>query len=202
MGCEGRYHRGGTNRQSFSIKRSPMRNISPALILALVPLACSADPLVTITCAQPKGLSQYYGIAARDREKAASEHKQPENHLSEPDKDGFNAKPTFIVDSNRKKLTLLWAESAGETALRQWSKNLGTQWDPDPARDLAVIAYSPLVITAMDAHPGPNGSVDLYSFYPKLGIVYMARHYLDIMGAEATQSAFSAKCEFTWSGKP
>ena len=72
----------------------------------------------------------------------------------------------------------------------------------EPARQIAVVAYSPLVITALDAHPGPHGVVALYSFYPKLGVVFIAQHYLDVQAADAAQSAFFAKCAFSWSGEP
>lgn len=134
---------------------------------------------------------------------AASEHRpRPANHLSVAISDGFNSKPTFVVDSSRKKLTLVWADTAGEAATREFAKEHGTEMKPEPARDVPVIAYSPIVITAMDAHPGKNGAVALYSLYPKLGVMFVAQHYLDINAADAVQSAFVAKCEFAWSGPP
>jgi hypothetical protein len=179
-----------------------MRYVLIAVVL-LAPLGCFAEPLVTITCGPPKGLTQRYGVTASEAMKAASDHKpRPLDHLAAPINDDFNARPTFIVDSSRKKLTLIWAETAGEAAMREFAKEHGTVTEPDPAREVPVIAYSPIVITAMDAHPGKNGAVMLYSFYPKLGVLFVAQHYLDIEAAYAAQSAFFAKCQFSWSGNP
>jgi hypothetical protein len=104
-----------------------MRNVL-AIVLLLAPLVCAAEPLVTIACELPKGLTQDYGVSGSERMKAASERKPPPaDHLSGPIKDGFNAKPTFIVDSNRKKLTLIWAETGGEAALRELAKEHGVR---------------------------------------------------------------------------
>ncbi len=179
-----------------------MRTVLVGVAL-LAPLVCSAEPLITINCEAPKGVSQDYGVPGAERVRAATEHKpQPADHFTGPYQDGFTAKPTFIVDSSRKKLTLLWAESAGEKALCELSKQLGHKWEPDPAREVRVIAHSPEFITAIDAHAGRNEGAVLYSFYPKLGVVFVAQHYLDINGSDAAQSAFFAKCEFSWSGTP
>jgi hypothetical protein len=106
------------------------------------------------------------------------------------------------VDSSRTTLTLIWAETAGEKAFRDLSKQLGHDWEPDPAREIPLISYSREVITAIDAHPGLNGAVAVYSFYPRLGVVFESMDYLDISGTDAVQSAFFAKCEFSWSGNP
>jgi hypothetical protein len=38
----------------------------------------------------------------------------------------------------------------------------------------------------------------MYSFYPHLGALFMAQHYLDVQGENARQVTF-AKCEFKWS---
>lgn len=154
-----------------------------AVVLLVTPLVCSAGPLVTITCEQLRGTTQNYGVTPAEAIKAASDHKpRPSNHLAAPLDDGFSGKPTFVVDSNRQKLTLVWP--------------------PDAARELPVVRYSPLVITALDAHPGRDGVAMLYSFYPKLGIVFVAQHYLDTVGPYASQGAFFAKCEYSWSGEP
>lgn len=156
-----------------------MRN-ALAVVGLLAAMPCFAEPLVTIACEAPKGQTQNYGVAMAPTQTKPN----TPNHLSVAIPDGFNARPTFVVDSSRKKLTLLWSDPK------------------ETAREVPVIAYSPLVITAMDAHPGKNGAVLLYSFYPQLGVMFVAQHYLDINAADAVQSAFVAKCEFRWSGTP
>ena len=97
--------------------------------------------------------------------------------LSETYPDRLAGKPVFAV--NTHTITLTWKELATE-----------------PPRELPLLSRSPTVITALDAHPGRNGAVTLYSLYPGLGIVFMAQHYLNATGKEASQSMFSAKCEF------
>jgi hypothetical protein len=162
-----------------------MRKVLIAVAL-LAPLACFAEPLVTITCESLLGQGQKYGVIPAEAMKAASERKSPPaNHLTAPIEDGIYGKPTFILDTSRKKLTLVWADPP-----------------PGPAREALVMAYSPVVITAVDAHPGPNGATWLYSFYPKLGVVFAAQHYMNIDGSYAAQSALFAKCKFLWSGTP
>ena len=100
------------------------------------------------------------------------------DHRSEQYADHFAGKPNFEV--NGTTLTIASANSSTE-----------------PAREIPLVTKSPVVITAMDAHPGKNGVVVvLYSFYPQLGIVFVAQHYVNPTGKEASQSMLSAKCEF------
>jgi len=84
-----------------------MRDILAGVFL-FTPLLCFGVPLVTITCESPKGLTQDYGVTGAQRMQAAGDHKpQPAAHFSGPYEDGFTGRPTFIVDSDRKMLTLL-----------------------------------------------------------------------------------------------
>jgi hypothetical protein len=80
-----------------------------------------AETLVTISCDQPKGSSIAYGVSVAERLKAAQDkNPEPTNPtLSGPTKDGFEARPTFIVDSNRKKITIVWNELEEDTKLRR-----------------------------------------------------------------------------------
>jgi hypothetical protein len=160
-------------------------NKTVSFIILFAPLIASGKPVVTISCDGLKGTVRDYGVPATERMKAASEHKAvPQDRLSAPYNDGWSEKVTFIVDSSRASLTMLWTNPT------------------EPAREIPVLAFSPQVITAMEHHTGFNGAADLYSFYPKLGVVFFSRHYLDPGGADATQSSFFGKCQFTWSGLP
>jgi hypothetical protein len=129
-------------------------------VLLLIPLVCSAEQQIRITCGTLKGTSQRYT-----------------NHLSKPYSDHFAGKPVFALGEST--ITLTWKESA-----------------PEPPREIPLTSRSPAVITAIDAHPGRNGAVTVYSLFPKQGLVFVAQHYLNVTGEEATQSMFSAKCEF------
>lgn len=100
------------------------------------------------------------------------------DHRSEQHADHFAGKLNFGV--NGTTLTIASANSSTE-----------------PAREIPLITRSPIVITALDTRPGENGVVVvLYSFYPQLGIVFVAQHYVSPTGKQASQSMLSAKCEF------
>jgi len=159
-----------------------MRGIT-SLVTLFGPLICSAEPLVTITCDPPQGVLQRYGVTDEDRIKTT--HGVPAPHLIPPEPDGYKGKPIFIIDSNKQKLTTLWADLP-----------------KDEAREVPIINYSPLQITALDAHPGPNGVVILYTLYPKLGILLWAMQYTSPLTDAADQAIYFAKCEYSWSGKP
>lgn len=81
-------------------------------LLMFDPLSSLASPMLMITCEPPAGTSQGYGVSATEQmQAAADEHKaHPANHLSDSRPDSYDnkTKPTFIGDSSRAKLTLLW----------------------------------------------------------------------------------------------
>jgi hypothetical protein len=144
------------------------------------PLACYASPLVTIHCEVPKGITQRLTQSAKENGAAAEQ-------------DGFNAQVTFVVDSSRTKATQLWTETAGEKALKHYG------WKAEAAREIPVASFSPEMIVVFSAHAGRNDGAELWTFYPSLGAVFMTQEYLTVDGATASQSAFFAKCEFSWS---
>jgi hypothetical protein len=57
----------------------------------------------------------------------------------------------------------------------------------------------PQVIVAIESQPF---SFAVYSFYPTLGLMFLSGQSFDVSGPAASQIAFSAKCEFSWSGTP
>jgi hypothetical protein len=90
----------------------------------------------------------------------------------------------FILDSSRTKLTMAWLDRDAT------------------AVDLPVVGYSPDVVTATEYRLLYFKGSTMYSFYPKLGVMFMSVQYLEVDGQLARQSAMFAKCEFSWSGKP
>jgi hypothetical protein len=147
---------------------------------------CLASPILTAQCDSPRGVRQEYGISASELMASAPARPLPKPHFSGPTPDGFNAKPVFVIDPNRNTLSLSWVS------------NRGPNISPESPREIPVAYYSSEVIVAIDSHPGRNGSVSVYSFYPKLGVLFESMEYLDIQGTDASQSAFFAKCEFSW----
>jgi hypothetical protein len=63
-----------------------------------------AEPLVTISCEKPNGISIKYGTSLLEHLEASKNNQpEPPPSLKEPTKDGYVATPTFIIDSNRKE---------------------------------------------------------------------------------------------------
>jgi hypothetical protein len=58
---------------------------------------------------------------------------------------------TFIVDVERRAITVLWADGKSQ------------------AREIPLAGYTQDIITTVENQPGFNGTVtEIYSFYPKL----------------------------------
>ena len=170
------------SRANSGVQGSRMRTILLIAGLLCTPLTCFAESLVTIACGPAKGSTQYYGVL--DPNEGASEgQSRPLDHLYGPEPDVYNATRTFVVDSGGKKLRLISEESAVQPR-----KVVN-------AREIPVINYSRLVITALDSGREANDVAVLYSFYPKLGFMFETEHYLET--TYAGQTALFAKCEFS-----
>src|SRR5215467_9878882 len=87
--------------------------------VAVVMVACAvasakanAEPMLTISCEEPKGSSIEYGSTPAERI-AADQKKEPRPSptLRGPTEDGYSRKPTFVIDSDEKNVTVIWAES-------------------------------------------------------------------------------------------
>jgi hypothetical protein len=81
-------------------------SLSVTVILALTHIvvpSASAEPLVTISCDKPNGVSIAYGASLQERVEAREKNQpEPPPTLKEPAKNGYAALPTFFLDSNRK----------------------------------------------------------------------------------------------------
>src|SRR5262245_5899819 len=71
-----------------------------------VAFTAKAEPLVTISCEKPEGSSTTYGVPLKERLDAlAQEQPEPINPtLRGPTKNEYQGKPTFVIDSNQKKI--------------------------------------------------------------------------------------------------
>jgi len=181
-----------------------MRSSTLVVLVCMAASPAMPAPLATITCEAPKGTSSYYGVLGSERVKAAGTHVAPPlNHLGGPEKDGYSQRLTFLLDSSRKKLTRIWVESDADRKQREDAKALGVAVsDPPTAVDLPVVAYSTDVITAAESGLTYLKGSSMYSFYPKLGVMFMSVQFLEVDGQLARQSAMFARCDFSWSGKP
>jgi hypothetical protein len=110
----------------------------------------------------------------------ASQKKQPEPPpaLSGPNKDGYGGKPTFVIDSNAKDMTVIWAELPEDVELRKQAKELKLpQMPPPPATDATIVWFSQDQISAIQVD---LASVMTYSFFPKLGTAFIGQQYMQL----------------------
>lgn len=174
--------------------------VSPLIIglCNVVTPQANADPLLTISCDQPKGVSIAYGVSLTELVEA-DQKKQPEPPptLKAPTKDGFVAKPTFVIDANKRRVTVIWAESPEDAELRKQAEKLKLPISPpSPAREATVVQFLDDQISAIE--PGP-WSITTYSFFPKMGTAFIAQQAMSLGLKKATEIATFAYCQFSWS---
>jgi hypothetical protein len=172
-------------------------------IIAIIILTCTAtpnaqsEPLVTISCEKPNGFNIAYGASFTERV-GADQKKQPEPapSLKGPTKDGYSGTPTFIIDSNEKKMTAVWAELPEDVELRKKAKELNiARMPPPPASEATIVWFSKDQISAIEVEPW---SVTTYSFYPRFGTAFIGQQGMDLGLKNTRQLATFAHCEFSW----
>ena len=175
-----------------------MNRFGLLVIAGLLWTPCLAEPLVTISCHEPKGSRMEYGASARERVRAEIDKKsEPKPQLRGPTKDGYDMNPTFIVDSGKKKLTVTWSESASDVELRKKLKaaNLPAPSLP-PTAEADIVLFEPDQISALQVTP-PN-AVTVYSFFPKLGTAFFTTQAHELSGKNSQQMSVFSACEFSW----
>jgi hypothetical protein len=174
-------------------------SVMAMLTLASIRVVSKADaePLVTISCNKPNGFNIAYGVSLADHV-AATQKKQPEPApaLTGPTKDGYAATPTFVIDSNRTKMTVIWSELPEDVELRKRAKELNLPTTPPPqATDATVVLFYPWQISAIEVG---LLSIVTYSFFPTIGTAFIGQQ-VRLLGSDNTQQlATFARCEFSW----
>lgn len=171
-----------------------------AVTLAFIGAAteANAEPLVTVSCEKPTGFSITYGVALTDQADAAAKPQpEPAPTLKGPITDGYLTRPTFVIDSDRKKLTVLWAEPPEETEFRKLLPQLNLpQLPPPPGTDATIVSFFKEQISAIDARPW---SIMTYSFFPTVGKAFIGQQFIDLGSKNIRQLATVTNCEFSWS---
>jgi hypothetical protein len=168
------------------------------LAISLTPKAI-AEPLVTISCEKPEGVSIAYGVSLTDRMNASANNQSGniKPSLKGPTKDGYRGKPTFVIDSNKKSITISWTELPEDAQLQKQAKEAGLpQLPPVPAAEGIVTQFFTEQISAVQVDPW---SIMTFSFFPKLGIAFISQQAIDLASKNTHQAALFAHCEFSWS---
>jgi hypothetical protein len=172
-------------------------------MIAILIAACigipkaGAEPLVTISCDKPDGFNIGYGTTLIKRFEASQKKQlEPPPALSGPNKDGIAATPTFVIDSNKEKMTVVWAELPKDAELRKRAKEMNIpQLPPPSASDATVVLFSRDQISAIEAEPW---SITTYSFFPTLGTAFIGQQAMQAGSKNTMQLATFAHCEFSW----
>jgi hypothetical protein len=108
----------------------------------------------------------------------------------------YAGKPTFIIDTNRKDMTVVWSELPDDVKLRQQAKELGLpQMPPPPAANATIVLFLDEQISAVLVEPW---SIMTFSFFPKLGTVFIGQQYILAGLNRTTQMSVFGHCEFSW----
>lgn len=179
-----------------------MKQCQVFLLVCLVSTFSLAEPLVTISCDTPKGSRMEYGESSFDRVQSAIDKKPvPKPRLIGPNADGYDERPTFTIDSTKKKLLVTWAESADELERRKQAKEVGVPYccSPNPTSEAKIVIFVSDHISALEATP--PFAITMYSFFPKLGTVFITTQGLDVFRKNSIQQSFFAACNFSWSNQ-
>jgi len=168
-------------------------------VTAIFALAHTAEatPLVTIYCDKPNGFNISYGTSLAERFEASQQKRpNPPPKLSGPNTDGYSGTPTFVIDSNRKDMTVTWGELPEDAKLRKQAKELNIpQAPPPPATEATIVLFMDEQISAIQVDPW---SIMTFSFFPKTGTAFIGQQAMRPGSKDATQLATLAHCEFSW----
>jgi len=174
----------------------------PFALCAVLTIALSrqatAEPLITISCKKPEGVSMAYGVSLDDRMNAsASSQSKIEPSLKGPAKDAYRGKPTFVIDSNKKNISISWTELPEDVGLQKQARDAGLpQLPPVPVAEGTVVQFSSEQISAVQTAPW---SIMTFSFFPNLGIAFISQQAINLASKNTHQVASFAHCEFSWS---
>jgi hypothetical protein len=167
------------------------------LAFSLCPKA-GAEPLVTISCEKPEGVSMAYGVSLNDRTNAPanSQTGKVEPNLKGPTKDAYRGKPTFVIDSNKKSIAISWTQFPEDPELQKQAKEGGmSQLPPVPTAEGSVVQFSTEHISAIQTEPW---SIMTFAFFPKLGTAFISQQAINLASKNTHQVASFARCEFSW----
>jgi hypothetical protein len=171
--------------------------LGAVLTISLAPSAI-AEPLVTISCEKPEGVSMAYGISLAEHMNAsgASQSGKVEPSLKGPTKDSYRGKPTFVIDTDKKNVAISWTEFPEDPELLKQAKEAGLpHLPPVPAARGNIVQFFDEQISAVQTE---SWSIMTFSFFPKLGIAFISQQAISLASKNTHQVASFARCEFSW----
>ena len=180
------------------------------VVASLLSTRAIGEPLVTISCDKPEGFNIAYGVSLTERF-SASQNNQPgptKPSLKGPTKDGYRGKPTFVIDSNKKNMTIGWTLLPEDAELTKQAKEAGLpQLPPVPASDGVVVQFNKEHISAVQADPWsimtfsfslqqvPPLSVSrLFSWHQKTRFSRLRSRIVNFRGLHLSNSAGQIAC--------
>jgi hypothetical protein len=173
-------------------------SVTAILMLAYIGIPrANAEPLVTISCDKPNGVSITYGAPLQERVEAREKNQpEPPPTLKEPTKNGYAALPTFFIDSKRKKMTVTWMKLPEDAEARKVAKERGLLTiPPPPATEATVVLFTDDQISAIETD---LWSIMTYSFFPKIGTAFIGQQAMQPGTKSAMEIATFAHCQFSW----
>jgi hypothetical protein len=148
-----------------------------------------AEPLVAISCDKPKGFVIEYAPPYEGRIEAIEKKlPMPPPVLTGPtESDFYPGKVRFVIDSDKRKMTVIWDNE-------EFRKKANMpQLAPPPATNATVVHFRPWQIFAIELEENQIWS---YSFFPKLGIVFISQQAGLVV--DARDISTFAHCQFSW----
>ena len=172
-------------------------SVTAILMLAYIGIPrANAEPLVTISCDKPNGVSITYGTSLQERVEAREKNQpEPPPTLTEPTKNGYTALPTFFIDSNKKKMTVTWAKLPEDEAKKVAKERDLLTIPPPPATEATVVLLTDDQISAIETD---LWSIMTYSFFPKIGTAFIAQQAMQPGTKSTMEIATFAHCQFSW----
>lgn len=163
----------------------------------IFPALSLASPVLTITCHDLKGSTLHYGVPFLERLHAEMNHeKTPGPRVVGPIDDGYDNTLAIVVDSaSRRKMTVVWNESAATRKLRAEAKKNGMDMIPPVVQEARIVSVNPDMIAAV-VDGDPQG-ISLYTFFPKLGTAFLTSHGELPDGTDTVMTSVRGACEFS-----
>ena len=169
------------------------------IMILLMPSPALPEPILTITCHEPKGKRMEYGVFWTEYLDAKiKKQARPKPRLRTGDDGYTGVTPTFIIDSaTPDKMTYVWGDTTEFEPYKQAARQSGLQVPPLVAQQAVIMVFEEDLISTLEK--GPR-YVWVNSFFPKLGVAYFVQHeYREIeRAAWNTQISLFARCEFAW----